>query len=109
MQRSASSMAARPRSAPLRFQVVERKNRFQPARFQPDSATGGRKVLTGPCVISIHGLKKAETKFAASGDGASLQAYMSRAADHFSNIKLPMGGQMTKVLTEDIQIFDLRF
>ena len=64
-------------------------------------------MLKGPCIISIHGLKKASTKFVSAGSDASLQKYMSQAADHFSNIKLPLGGQMTKVKGRHIQIFDL--
>ena len=97
MQRSSSSTG----SAGSRGRFFSPARRLAPIRFQPDTVaqpSGGRKVLTGPCVISIHGLKKAETKFSkAHGDGTLLQTYMNEAADHFSNIKLPMGGQMTKV------------
>ena len=84
--------------------------RLQPVRFQPDakpnSDKSGRKVLTGPCVIEIAGKKAASTKFTAtaSTSSASLQDYMANAADHFAAIQLPLGGKMTKLDDQHLQM-----
>lgn len=94
------------------------KARLQPVRFQPDVREAEvvmRRQLKGPCVVELVGLRLASVNVARHAHpAANLQEYMTHAAEHFSNIPLPLGGKLSRLdathielVVPKIEIFDI--
>ena len=76
----------------------------QPIRQRCIRASAASKVK-GDCIVLMEGRQKAECLVVHSYDkGCSLQDYMTDAARHFSSIALPLGGKISTVDSETIEL-----
>ena len=65
------------------------------ASEQPEAVVP-RRILKGPCVVEIVGRKSIKTPMNPSlNSEASLQNYMEHASEHFANMQLPLGGEIS--------------
>lgn len=68
------------------------------------------KQLTGACVVTLTSRHATSCKVQRSAESdAGLQDYMSRAADNFANIQLPLGGKISRVDSSSVELVVPRF
>lgn len=70
------------------------------------SGSGNSRVLTGPCVITIHSKTKLSTPITPrqAATQAKLDRFMSEATERFSRIELPLGAKLTPLDSSHVEI-----